>query len=179
MTSPLLILFFRGYYSIELVSLAKRRIAQSVFVLLVALSYAFGVSLALRGVNIAVQILTTAFVFILAKLSFDLRPKILGTTVGILSLLGVLVLVLSLVEPLTTMFDSQKTVDIGDAMYCRQSTGFGFVSTDAGTNFEVFKRYLFIDKLVEKQWRSDYEPESFTPENEAISRCLAAFYKGV
>jgi hypothetical protein len=176
-SSPCLVLWLKKHYTVEMVSSARRCRVLSIFVAVVAILKALGISLAHHGSNIAIVILAIICVGALVYFSFKLKPKFLGIPVGFLSGIGWFFTLIFLLVGLVTDDISPRTKEIGENMYCRRSL-YGFVTSDSGTTLEVFQRYLFIDRLITSQMYSDIYREDPKPkpnELEVINRCQAAF----
>jgi hypothetical protein len=143
--SPLIVLYWVKNYPVDTVNFAKQRIHLSALVITIILLAIFGFSIPSNIGNIIIQIITFACLFVLSIFSSSLRPKFLGTLVGAVSFIGLaLFLVIFAVGNLLDVATTQniKIIEIEDSLYCKQSI------TDFGTNFEVFKRYTFIDKRL-------------------------------
>ncbi len=161
-------------------SCPKHYLLLSGIVVAVAVSAAFGLSFSNHAYNVLATILAVICGGAIAALSFQLRPSLLGVTVGVLSTLGWL-LVLA-VFALGLMFDgnSTATAELENGSHCRE-TAYGFVTGDSGTKLEVFRRYFFIDRQIGQQVNSDIYPEE-TRENsedvaDSINRCKISIKK--
>lgn len=179
-TSPLIIQYTKKQYSLELIEKAKRLNFVTVFVLLVLIPYVFGISLESRAANITIVIFSMLGCGLLALFSFKLKPKWFGIVVGLLSTVSGFFLVICLLMDLALKDTSPQIVEIENAMYCKKSF-YGFVTTDSGVNYEVFKRYLFIDKLLTSYQFSETTPENNnwqdTTDDQIFSRCRDVFNK--
>lgn len=175
--SPGLILCFKKKYALELVHSAKWHIYLSIFVLLVTILKIYGISLTHQSINFIVLVITFFCVLFLIFFSFDLKPKLLGRFVGLISVFDGFIWTIFLMFGQVFEGNSPQTVDIGNSMHCRQSV-YGFVTSDSGTEIEVFKRYYFIDKLLVSRSFSDVYPENnIKPDswNDTLTRCSDAF----
>lgn len=179
--SPLLIVYSKSQYPLELLNTARRLIVPCVFVLLVILVNIFGISLANQNANIAIVVFALASSGLLSLLSFKLKPKFLGIVTGLVSVLSGFLLMFYLLIGLVTEDISPETVQIDNETYCQQAF-YGFVGTDSGTTLKIFKRHLFVDKLLINKRNSDITPvnSNFRDIDEAIVHsCWVAFRKNI
>lgn len=180
--SPYIVLRSKSAYTQATISAARILFYASGFFILASILWASGISLAVRSLNITVVLAMLLSVIALAVFSFRLRPVLVGLAGGAFSMIFAAGFALGLL--LSGLLDdiSPKEAEIGDSMYCRKS-GYGFVTSDSGTNIKAFKRYFFIDRKILDISFSDIYPESNRQpegsfEAETLARCERSFPPG-
>ncbi len=175
--SPFLILYLRKIkekYSQEIADSAKWHLNFSWIVIFVVLSKIFGISFSFELGNAIAIIMAFVSLGVLIGFTCELKLRYLGMSVKWLLIIGGVPFVLlfgfgQLFEDL-----NPKSVDLGDAIFCNR-TDYGFVSSDQGATYKIFKRYYFVDRLLSSDTVSYFNDTS--SKSEVMKRCDNAFQK--
>lgn len=156
---------------------ARRELILSGFVAFVAIAHALDLSFAAPFLNFLIVLFALCAGGALVLALFGLGPRRLGVPLGLLGIGGWLMACLWIV--LTAAFDGNSPADtaLGDGLVCRR-TVYGFVASDSGEEFSIYRRTLFIDRKLYYERRSEIYPNNppAVPAGlqQAVTRCRQA-----
>jgi hypothetical protein len=137
---------------------ARRHLAYVGGIVLVCAAPQIGITFAPHALNVAAVLAALGAAAVLVPYAVTVAPRRLAVPVALLCTAAWLATLF--VAALSALFDgSSPLVSLGDGMVCRDRM-YGTAATDSGVDYEIHRRYLFIDRLLFTWNDSDQHPEA-------------------
>jgi hypothetical protein len=157
-------------------AMARRHAVFSAFTIACAIAWMLHLSFAGHALNVAAVVAVVICSGALALSAFNFRPARLALPVGLLAAFTWLV---NLAGVTLVFLDHGPTVtaQLGNGVHCRE-TDYGYFGGDPpGRIMDIYRRYLFIDHRIYRQFNSAIGPLEVLPAPvglpDAPARCLA------